>query len=110
MSTFAEFSPTDTFTPQAILEACFERDEQAVLIDRDALPPEFFDLRTKLAGELAQRLTVYGVRLACVVPDLSSQSERFVEYARESNRGERIRFFESREAAEDWLATGFKDH
>ena len=103
MSTFAEFNPADDFTPQAILEACFERNEDAILIDRNALPPEFFHLRTGMAGELAQRLTLYGVRLACVVPDLSSQPARFIEYARESNQGDRIRFFESRAEAEEWL-------
>lgn len=105
MKSFAEFELIDRFTPQAVLETCFEQDKQAVLIDRDALPSEFFDLRTKVAGELAQRLTVYGVRLACVVPDLSSQSARFIEFARESNRGNRIRFFGSRAAAEEWLGT-----
>lgn len=104
MSTFAEFRSADEFTPQAILETCFDQDKEAILIDRDALPPAFFDLRTKVAGELAQRLMLYGVRLACVVPDLASQSERFREYAREANRGSQIRFFESRAAAEEWLS------
>lgn len=103
MNRFAEFQPVDAFTPHAVLEACFERDAQAVLIDRDALPEAFFDLRTGMAGELAQHLTLYGVRLACVVPDLSAQPQRFVEYARESNRGSHIRFFESRAEAEAWL-------
>lgn len=103
MKPFATFELVDESTPQAVLEACFEQGEQAILIDRDALPSEFFDLRSGLAGELTQRLVLYGIRLACVVPDLSSQPERFVEYARESNRGTRIRFFESRAEAETWL-------
>lgn len=103
MNTFVEFKPGAEFTPHAIIEACYEQDVHAVLIDRDALPSEFFHLRSGVAGEFAQRLTLYGIRLACVVPDLSSQPERFVEYARESNRGHRIRFFESRAEAERWL-------
>lgn len=103
MSTFAEFKPADAFTPHAVVAACFEQGQQALLIERDALPPAFFDLRTGMAGELAQRLTLYGIRLACVVPDLASQPGRFVDYARESNRGSQIRFFASRAEAEAWL-------
>ena len=103
MSAFAEFEPLDEFTPSAVVAACFEQGEQAVLIDRDALPTAFFDLRTGVAGELTQRLTLYGVRLACVVPDLPAQSERFQEFAREANRGRSFRFFASQADAVAWL-------
>lgn len=106
MTSFAEFASADTFTPHAVLAACFEHGHASVLIDRDALPDAFFDLRTGLAGELAQRLTLYGVRMACVVPDLASQPERFREYARESNAGRQIHFAASRTEAEAWLAAG----
>jgi len=103
MTPFAVFAAGDAFSPQAVLAACFEHGHTAVLIDRDALPDAFFDLRTGLAGELAQRVTLYGVRLACVVPDLASQPERFRESARESNEGRQIRFAGSRAEAEAWL-------
>ncbi len=103
MSPFAEFTDADAFTPYAVLAACVEQGEQALLIDRSALPPAFFDLRTRLAGELTQRLAQYGVRLACVVPDLEAQPERFREFAREANRGQAFRFFETRDAAVRWL-------
>lgn len=106
MTPFAEFTATDAFNPQAVLAACFEHGHASVLIDRGALPDAFFDLRTGLAGELAQRLTLYGVRLACVVPDLDAQPERFREYARESNAGRQVRFVGSRAEAEAWLAAG----
>lgn len=103
MSTFAEFALLDEFSPSAIVATCFEQDAQALLIDRDALPAGFFDLRTGIAGELAQRLTLYGIRLACVVPDLTAHSERFQEFAREANRGRQFRFFGSRRDAVAWL-------
>lgn len=106
MTPFAEFTSGDAFTPHAVLSACFEHGHESILIDRDALPAAFFDLRTGIAGERAQRLTLYGVRLACVVPDLASQSERFREYARESNAGRQFRFVGSRAEAEAWLVAG----
>lgn len=106
MSSYAEYEPGDDFAPMDAVATCFERGTQALLIDRPALPPEFFDLRTGLTGELVQKLAQYGIRLACVVPDLSAQPERFQEFAREANRGERARFFESKGDAVGWLNTG----
>ena len=105
MSDFAEYKPDGDFAPMDVVAACFEKGTQALLIDRPALPPEFFDLRTGVTGELVQKLTQYGIRLACVVPDLGAQPERFQEFAREANRGSRARFFESRNGAVAWLET-----
>ncbi len=104
MSPYAEYRPDGRFAPLDAVAACFERRTQALLLDRPALPPEFFDLRTGLTGELVQKLAQYGIRLACVVPDLSAQPERFQEFAREAGRGERIRFFASKSDAVAWLA------
>ena len=105
MSDFAEYKPDGDFLPMDVVAACFEQSAQAVLIDRPALPLEFFDLRTGVTGELVQKLTQHGIRLACVVPDLGAQPERFQEFAREANRGSRARFFESRAGAVPWLET-----
>lgn len=103
MSSYAEYDPDGDFAPMEAVAACFEQGTQALLIDRPALPSEFFDLRTGLTGELVQKLTQYGIRLACVVPDLSAQPERFQEFAREANRGSRARIFASRSGAVEWL-------
>lgn len=105
MTAFAEFERGDGVTTHAVVATCFEQGAQAVLIHRDALPAAFFDLRSGLAGELAQRLALYRLRAALVVPDLSAQPARFVEYARESNRGTQVRFFDSRAEAAAWLGT-----
>ena len=105
MPDFAEYKPDKDFVPMDVVAACFEQSTQAVLIDRPALPPEFFDLRTGVTGELVQKLAQYGIRLACVVPDLGAQPERFREFAREANRGDRAHVFESRDGAVAWLET-----
>ena len=103
MPSFAEYTPSGDFSPMDIVATCFEQSAQALLVYRSALPPDFFDLRTGIAGEIVQKLAQYGVRLACVVPDLSAQPERFQEFARESNRGRHARFFDSRDDAAAWL-------
>ncbi len=103
MPSYAEFEPVAEFSPMDVVAKCFEHRTQALLIDRAALPTEFFDLRTGVAGELVQKLTQYDVRLACVVPDLDAQPERFQEFAREANRGNRVRIFGSRGDAISWL-------
>jgi hypothetical protein len=105
MSSYAEYEPDGDFAPMDAVAVCFEQGTEALLIDRPALPPEFFDLRTGITGELVQKLTQYGVRLACVVPDLDVQPERFQEFAREANRGSRARFFGSKNDAVGWLST-----
>src|SRR4029434_11068354 len=52
----------------ALLEACFAADTRAALLYAEQLPPAFFDLSSRVAGETFQRLRNYGVRLAVVVP------------------------------------------
>ena len=103
MASYVEYTPDGGFAPMDVVAACFEQRTPAVLIDRPALPPEFFDLRTGVTGELVQKLTQYGIRLACVVPDLGVQPERFQEFAREASRGRRTGFFESKSEAVGWL-------
>ncbi len=100
---FTEILPSGAFSAHSVVSAAFETGAAAVLIDRPALPDAFFDLRSGLAGDLAQRLTLYGLRAACVVPDLAVHPERFREFAREANRGECVRVFATRDDAVAWL-------
>jgi hypothetical protein len=91
--------------PLAALVGCIEQGERTLLFERDALPPEFFDLASGVAGELAQKAVNYGVRVAAVVPDLDALPAHFREFARESNRGRQLRFVATREEAAAWLAS-----
>ena len=94
-------SPLD---PVAAVVACVERGADALLFDAGALPAAFFDLRSGLAGEVAQKLVNYGLRMAAVVPDHPDQPPRFREFAREANGGGRLHFFATRAEALAWLA------
>ncbi|HZS44173.1 MAG TPA: DUF4180 domain-containing protein, partial [Blastocatellia bacterium] len=41
-----------------------------LVLSEDNLKPEFFDLRTGLAGEFFQKFTNYKLRVAIIVPNL----------------------------------------
>ena len=86
------------------VRACIESGQRGLLIDHDAVPPEFFDLSTGVAGGIVQRLTMYGIPMAVVVPDPSIHSGPFQDFAREANTGGVFRFFPDREQAVAWLS------
>ncbi|MGE5370749.1 MAG: DUF4180 domain-containing protein [Solirubrobacterales bacterium] len=86
-----------------LVAACGEHDTQRLLIHAENLPPAFFDLKTKLAGEVLQKFVNYQIRAAAVVPPESLAKGRFREFALEANRGRQFRFFEKRQEAIDWL-------
>lgn len=98
--------PSAPSDPAALVTACIESGAPALLCERGALPPEFFDLSTGLAGAMAQRLTLYEIRMAAVVPDPSVHSRAFQDFAREAERGRWFRFFPDRERAVAWLTSG----
>jgi PadR family transcriptional regulator AphA len=106
MPAFFEPDGVQAADPVAAVIRCIEDGSRALLFDRGALPAAFFDLSTGVAGEVAQRLVNYHIRMAAVVPDPSVHSPRFREFAGEANRGARLRFFPTRGEAVAWLEAG----
>ena len=73
---------------------------ELVALSSERLSPAFFELKTQVAGEMIQKFSIYGVRLA-IVGDVSSAVERsaaFRDFVRESNRGHTIWFVENFES------------
>ena len=103
MAAFFEADGPRPVDPVAAVVRCIEHGSRALLFDRGALPTAFFDLASGVAGELAQKLADYHVRMAAVVPDSEARSPRFQEFAREANQGRQLRFFATREEAVAWL-------
>jgi len=64
---------------------------------------KFYDLKTGLAGEVLQKLSNYGARLAIVGTFEMVMGERFRELMSESNTGSQVRFARNREEAISWL-------
>ncbi|MBT8145556.1 MAG: DUF4180 domain-containing protein [Gammaproteobacteria bacterium] len=73
-----------------------------VLNERD-LAPAFFDLSTRIAGELFQKIINYHSLLAIVVVDPARYGERFSELVHEHQDHSHIRFFKNQTDAELWL-------
>lgn len=92
--------------PQDLVGACFEHDTRCLLLDHGALPAEFFDLSSGVAGALTQQLANYGIRMAAVAPELTAHSDAFQRFAREANRSAQLRFFRTRDQAVEWLTGG----
>ena len=76
-----------------------------IILHRENINPNFFELRTGLAGEILQKFSQYGIQCA-VVGDFSDiTSEAFKALIIESNRGSQIFFVESVSAAINKLST-----
>jgi hypothetical protein len=74
-----------------------------LILTESDLAPEFFDLKTGLAGELFQKFTNYQLRLAIVVPNPERYGDRFNELAREHRSHNHIRIVRSREESDAWI-------
>lgn len=83
------------------ISACFGK--KGLILTEDDLSAEFFDLSSRLAGELFQKFVNYNTRLAIIVPDAGRHGERFSELAYEHRSHNMIRFFASRDEAEAWI-------
>lgn len=86
-----------------LVAACGEYETNRVIIYERNLSPDFFDLKTGLAGTLFQKFANYRMKGAGVISLEGIKSERFKELVFESNKGNLFRFFEDRESAEKWL-------
>jgi hypothetical protein len=64
----------------------------AMVIDRPALAPSFFDLSTGVAGEILLKFTNYHFRVAFVGDFETGASESLGDFIRESNRGSQFFF------------------
>ena len=86
-----------------IITLAGENDTQRVLFHQENLSPDFFDLKTGLAGAVLQKCANYYIKAAAVVDFDSIQSERFKELISECNKGSQFHFYSDRSTAETWL-------
>jgi len=71
----------------------------AIIVDKSALIDEFFDLKTRLAGEIIQKYVNYGIRLA-IIGDFSGYTSKALhDFIYESNQGKHLCFVSDAEEA-----------
>ena len=105
MSGILRYDPDGkAFDPAAVVREVIESGARALLFDHGTLPGEFFDLSSRVAGDLVHRISLYGIHMAAVVPEMHAHSPHFRDFAREANRGTQFRFFATAGDAESWLA------
>jgi len=78
----------------------YGQDVELILIPVSRLTPDFFRLRTGLAGNIIQKLVNYGLRCA-IIGDIAAHvgtSAPLADFVRESNRGGRVLFLPDRAA------------
>ena len=86
-----------------LISLCWEHDSNLVIIHYEALSEDFFELKTKAAGNIMQKFINYGIKVAAIIPQEILQKGRFKEMALETNKGNHFRMYGSKEEAEKWL-------
>ncbi|MGP1420256.1 MAG: DUF4180 domain-containing protein [Tannerella sp.] len=75
-------------------DAYYQGYDRIILYERN-ITPDFFDLKTKMAGEILQKFSNYRMRLV-IVGDWSKYTSRSLEaFICESNRGKTVNFSSS---------------
>ena len=85
-----------------VVGECFGAGTQLILLYAENLPPQFFDVSSREAGELLQKLRNYQLRLA-VVADAIAASSTFQALATAERRDNTFAVFAGREEALEWL-------
>ena len=88
-----------------LIEMCWTHDVDRVLLYPQNLPQDFFDLSSREAGEVLQKLRNYHIRLAVVCSPNTRLSSRFGEMLEDERRGPYFQLFGERSAAEEWLCS-----
>lgn len=79
--------------------AQYQHGATCLLLYEENLTPEFFDLKTGLAGEILQKYTNYKMKLVVIGDFGSVTSQSLKAFILESNRGRQVAFMQNRAAA-----------
>jgi hypothetical protein len=94
-------------TPQDALDLmveCSYEGSQAMILRRENIIPEFFDLKTRVAGEILQKYSNYFFKLAIIGDFSNIASDSLRRFINESNRVGQVVFVSTLEEAKDLLS------
>ncbi|WP_462361362.1 DUF4180 domain-containing protein [Parvimonas micra] len=91
---FDEQSALDMF-----MSLAYETGENRFIISKDNLIEDFFDLRTKIAGEILQKIINYRMKLAIIGDFSKYKSKSLRDFIYECNSGRDIFFVENESEA-----------
>lgn len=75
-----------------ILGNCSYQGAAGIILQEQQITPEFFDLKTGIAGEILQKFSTYQMRLAIVGAFDKYSSKALKDFIYESNKAGRINF------------------
>ena len=89
-----------------IMSAASGQRAALILIPVQRFGDDFFDLRTQIAGEIAQKFSMYGARVAMLgdIRQRIAQSKSLAAFVFEANRGDRLWFVRSLEELKQRLS------
>ena len=82
-----------------IMANCSYQGADSIIIQENNLSPDFFDLKTRIAGDILQKFSTYNCRLAIVGNFSKYESKALRDFIYESNKIGRINFVSSDEEA-----------
>ena len=80
---------------QEFLEAIYGFPSRDIIIYKENLTPEFFDLKTRIAGEILQKASNYRIRIGIVGDFKDITSKSLKDFIYESNKTKEILFKEN---------------
>lgn len=70
-----------------------------MIVEKSAIIEEFFDLKTKLAGEILQKYTNYNMKIAIIGNFDNYKSKSLKDFIYESNKGTQVFFLPTKQVA-----------
>ena len=82
-----------------IMANCGYMDARKIIMYKSNITPDFFDLKTRLAGEILQKFSNYRVRLAIIGDFSEFKSKSLTDFIYESNKHGHVVFVETLDEA-----------
>lgn len=86
-----------------LMADCYYSGNEGIIMYEPQIMPEFFDLKTGIAGEILQKFSNYDMRLSIIGDFTKYTSKSLRDFIYESNKVGRVNFVESIGEARDKL-------
>jgi len=86
-----------------LMSDCIYQGARNIIINERNIIPDFFDLTTRLAGDILQKFSNYNVKLAVVGDYSKYHSQSLLDFINESNEAGNINFVKSLTEAKNRL-------
>lgn len=86
-----------------IISLCMEHGTDYLMLSKNSLTDDFFNLKTGLAGITIQKFINYRIQAAAIVDDKNRINKRFSELMLELNKSNNFRLFDNFEDAKNYI-------